>query len=129
MVGVVISGRHRIPVRNIWLLMLYASDLFRQLDGNRRAGVEDNPDDIPDLIAEILAYEVERRLARNLSMGWRTREADLNRVRGRVNLSPNPPWEGRRRGELGMRKPLHLGECLGGNWDRCTRQTFSDSRT
>ena len=86
MVAPVISGRHRIPVRNIWLLMLYASDLFRRIDDSRRAGVEDNPNDIPDLVAEILAHEVERRLARNLSMGWRTRKDVLNRVRGRVDL-------------------------------------------
>ena len=86
MVGAVISGRSRIPVRNIWLLLLYASELFRHLDSSSRAGVEDNPDDIPDLIAEILAREVERRLARNLSMGWRTRQADITRVRGRVDL-------------------------------------------
>ena len=103
MVGVVISGRHRIPVRNIWLLMLYASDLFHQLDGHRRAGVEDNPDDIPDLIAEILAYEVERRLARNLSMGWRMREADLNRVRGRVNLRRTESRQLLERGKVACR--------------------------
>ena len=80
------SGRNRIPVRNVWLLLLYASDLFRQLDRGRRSGVEQNPDDIPDLIAEILAHEVEQRLARNLSMGWRTRKEDLSRIRGRVDL-------------------------------------------
>ena len=66
----VLSGQRRIPLRNIWLLLLYASELFRQLDDAERAGVEDRPDDIPDLVAEILAHEVERRLARNLSYGW-----------------------------------------------------------
>jgi len=43
----------RIPVRNLWLLMLYASDLFR-IRGTGKAGLEDSPDDVPDLIAEIL---------------------------------------------------------------------------
>ena len=86
MIGIVTSGRHRIPLRNIWLLLLYASDLFRHLDTTHRAGIEENPDDIPDLIAEILAYEVDRRLARNLSSGWQTRHADLTRIRGRINL-------------------------------------------
>ena len=75
----------KIPVRNIWLLMLYASDLFRQLDNHRRAKVEENPDDIPDLIGEILAHAVEYRLRRNLSFGYRSRVADLSRVRGRIN--------------------------------------------
>lgn len=44
----------RIPVRNLWLLMLYASELFRQLDRGKIA-IEENPDDIPDLVAELLA--------------------------------------------------------------------------
>ena len=75
----------RIPVRNLWLLMLYASDLFREL-GTRASAVEDNPDDIPDLVGEILAAEVERRLRRNLTYGYQSRSAELNRVRGRINL-------------------------------------------
>ena len=86
MIRTVSSGRTQIPIRNIWLLMLYASDLFRHLDSSGRTGAEENPDDIPDLIAEILAYEVERRLARNLNRGWQMRRADLTRVRGRVDL-------------------------------------------
>ena len=73
-------------MRNIWLLILYASDLFPQLDRGTRAGIEDNPDDIPDLIARILAGAVESRLARNLNLGWRTREAALSRVRGRIDF-------------------------------------------
>lgn len=75
----------RIPVRNLWLLMLYASDLFRQI-GRKKVSVEDNPDDIPDLVAEILAHAVEERLYRNLSSGFRQREDVLSRVRGRIDL-------------------------------------------
>ena len=76
----------RIPVRNIWLLMLYASRLFRDLPASRRYAVEENPDDIPNLVAEILASAVERRLRRNLSADFHRRQADLNRVRGRIDL-------------------------------------------
>ncbi len=80
------SGRiGRIPVRNLWLLMLYASALFRQLDKEKIA-LEDNPDDIPDLIAEVLARAVERRLMRSLSIGYQPRKAVLNRLRGRIDL-------------------------------------------
>ena len=75
----------RIPVRNLWLLMLYASDLFRQR-GQQKTAVEDNPDGIPDLVAEILAHAIEKRLHRNLSFGYREREAELSRVRGRIDL-------------------------------------------
>ena len=76
----------RIPVRNIWLLMLYASDLFRHIDRHKRVSVEENPDDIPDLVAEILAREVSLRLKRNLSIGYKPRKAVLRRVRGRIDL-------------------------------------------
>lgn len=75
----------RIPVRNLWLLMLYASDLFRHID-TAKVSVEDNPDDIPDLVAEILSRQVERRLKRNLSYGYQSRETILGRVRGRINF-------------------------------------------
>jgi 5-methylcytosine-specific restriction enzyme subunit McrC len=75
----------RIPVRNLWLLMLYASGLFRQLNRGKVA-IEENPDDIPDLVAELLAHLVERRLKRNLSFGYRSKFAVLNRVRGHIDL-------------------------------------------
>lgn len=76
----------RIPVRNLWLLMLYASDLFRQLDTSEARSTEDNPDNLPDLVAEILSHEVERRLKRNLSYGYQYRHEVLGRVRGRIDL-------------------------------------------
>jgi len=75
----------RIPVRNLWLLMLYASDLFRDLE-KAKISVEDNPDDIPDLVAEILCRLVEHRIKRNLSYGYQSREVVLGRVRGRIDL-------------------------------------------
>ena len=59
-----------IPLRNIWLLMLYASDLY-YLPQIRKTGVEDNPEDLPDLIAELLCDSVERRLRMNLTASYR----------------------------------------------------------
>ena len=75
-----------IPVRNIWLLLLYASQLYRELPEARRVQLENAPDDIPDLAAELLANAVERRLRRSLTFDYQRREADLNRVRGGINL-------------------------------------------
>ena len=75
----------RIPVRNLWLLMLYASDLFRTR-GTGKVGLEDSPDDLPDLVAEILAHAVEMRQRRHLSLGYRYRNDVLNRVRGRIDV-------------------------------------------
>jgi len=74
-----------IPVRNIWLLMLYASRLYRELPSRLRYGVEENPDLIPDLVAEILTGAVERRIRRNLTLEFHRRRADLTRVRGRID--------------------------------------------
>ena len=86
------SGAHEgigqidgIPVRNLWLLMLYASNLFREFE-KKKVTVEDNPDDIPDLVAEMLCRRVEHRIQRNLSYGYQSREAVLGRVRGRIDL-------------------------------------------
>lgn len=75
----------RIPVRNLWLLMLYASDLFR-CGGIGKVGIEDAPDDLPDLVGKILVQAVEARQRRQLSPGYRMRNATLNRVRGRIDV-------------------------------------------
>lgn len=73
-----------VPVRNIWLLMLYASELFR-ICGNDKVNLDDNPDDLPDLIAQILVHAVEERQHRHFSQGYYTKEATLSRVRGRID--------------------------------------------
>lgn len=74
----------RVPVRNLWLLLLYASNLAR-FGGRFDAAVEESPD-LPGLIARLLCFAVERRLRRNLSRGYRRVEAVLSRVRGRIDL-------------------------------------------
>ena len=74
-----------IPVRNIWLLMLYASRLYRELPSRRRYGVEENPDELPNLVAEILTGAVQRRIRRNLTFEFQRSRADLTRVRGRID--------------------------------------------
>jgi 5-methylcytosine-specific restriction enzyme subunit McrC len=74
----------RIPVRNLWLLVLYASDLGRYF-GQFAGMVEESPD-LPSLIGRLLAYAVEHRLRRNLSRGYVRREAVLSRVRGRIDV-------------------------------------------
>jgi 5-methylcytosine-specific restriction enzyme subunit McrC len=75
----------RIPVRNLWLLMLYASDLTR-FKGAFDARVDDNIKDIPDLIARLLSHAVEHRLRRNFTRGYCHREKALTRVRGRIDV-------------------------------------------
>ena len=97
-----ISRVGRIPVRNLWLLMLYASDLFRDLE-KAKVAVEDNPDDIPDLVAEMLCRKVERRIRRNLTYGYQSREAVLGRVRGRIDLLNTERYRLLDRGKIACR--------------------------
>ncbi len=85
MTGVIVSGRTRIPVRNLWLLMLYASALYQDHDALHRGNVEENPDCLVDVIAELLADAVESRLQRSLGHAYRPRTADLARVRGQID--------------------------------------------
>ena len=73
-----------IPVRNIWLLFLYASHLahFR---GRYDVAVEEAPD-FPSLVARLLCFAVQRRLRRNLSCSYQQTTAILSRVRGRIDI-------------------------------------------
>lgn len=92
----------RIPVRNLWLLMFYASDLFRQL-GHDKHAVEDAPEEIPDLVAEILVQAVDERIRRNLGFGYQPREAILGRVRGRIDLLQTERHQLLERGRIACR--------------------------
>ncbi|WP_335916838.1 5-methylcytosine-specific restriction endonuclease system specificity protein McrC [Shewanella chilikensis] len=75
----------QIPMRNIWLLLFYASDLYRHL-GSNKIDVEDSPEQIANLVAEVLCHLIEERLVRNLSRGYSRKEAEVSRVRGRINV-------------------------------------------
>ena len=65
--------------------MLYASDIAR-FGGRFDALIEDDLADLPDLVGRLLSREVDRRIRRNLSRGYRHRDAVLTRVRGRIDL-------------------------------------------
>jgi len=81
------QGTTRIPVRSLWFLLIYASGLLDQLRSTERdqilAGERD--DDLIDAIAEVLVAEVEDRLRRELTVQYHGRQADLHRVRGRID--------------------------------------------
>ena len=77
--------RLQIPIRNVWLLQLYASSLYRS-DGADLVAAEDNPEELPDLIARILADEVTVRLHTGLSVGIHQTTRAVTRVRGRINV-------------------------------------------
>lgn len=75
----------RIPVRNLWWLMWYASDVFR-MAGMADIALEASPNDLPDLVARLLQRAVSLRLRRQLGFAYRAHDAVLNRVRGRIDI-------------------------------------------
>lgn len=73
-----------IPLRNIWLLFLYAADLARFKDATKVE--EEAARDLPELLARVLLRVVRQRLRRNLSRGYQAQNAVLSRVRGRIDV-------------------------------------------
>ena len=76
----------RIPIRNLWFLLLHAWDLAR-LGDRYGAEVEALDDDAPlaALIACLLCAAVDGRLRRGLRRGYVARAAVTSRVRGRID--------------------------------------------
>lgn len=87
-----------IPIRNLWLLLMYASDLAAF--GERFDGLADESADLPELLARLLAWVVERRLRQNLSRAYEPRTAVLHRVRGRIDWLRTEAGQHLNRGEV-----------------------------
>ena len=66
--------------------MLYASRLYQCNELLRDRAVEDNPEDLFELVAEVLVTAVERRLQRSLGRQYRRRAATITRVRGHIDV-------------------------------------------
>ncbi len=73
-----------IPLRNIWLLFLYAADLVQFKDATKVEA--ESARNLPELLARLLTRVVQQRLRRNLSRGYQPRHAVLSRVRGRIDV-------------------------------------------
>ncbi len=78
-------GPNKIPIRNLWLLMLYASDLYKYI-GTTKVDAEENPEEVADLVAKVLCHQVEERLKRNLSNGYQAKAETVTRLRGRIDV-------------------------------------------
>lgn len=76
----------KIPIKNIWLLLLYASDLYRSLGKQQRIQLENNPEDLIKLAAELYCKAAWERLMRSLSCGYTPHTQILNRVRGKIDI-------------------------------------------
>lgn len=77
------SSHVGIPVRNLWMLLVYASELAG-FEEAHEASV-DGDVELSDLLARLLTVVVERRLRRSLSRGYVDRRKALSRVRGRID--------------------------------------------
>lgn len=89
----------QIPIRNVWLLQLFASSLY-QSAGAGLVAAEDNPEDLPQLVARILADEVTQRLHTGLTVGFKETSRSVTRVRGRINVLPTDRHQLLRRGQI-----------------------------
>lgn len=74
-----------IPIRNIWVLMFYASDLCL-LHNKRSVSIEERPEDILNIVAEILCKEVEARIRFQLNSSFHLQERELTKVRGKIDI-------------------------------------------
>ncbi|GAB3270222.1 5-methylcytosine-specific restriction endonuclease system specificity protein McrC [Sinomonas notoginsengisoli] len=82
--SVVVADGVRIPVRNVWLLLLYASE-FYQSGPEAFDGIEEYPEKLPELLAELLVASAEDRLRRPLTPSFSKTSRDLARVRGGID--------------------------------------------
>lgn len=74
-----------IPVRNLWLLYLWASDLYEFLEPHERTLPEQDAENLPALAATILCSEVEHRLRREPTVQYVARREHVAAVRGRID--------------------------------------------
>lgn len=81
------AGKTEIPIRSLWLLLIYSSDMLAQLQSSDResllAGNHDA--DLIGAIAEVLVNEVENRIRKQLTFHYHRTSRDLTRVRGRID--------------------------------------------
>lgn len=75
----------KIPVRNVYYLLLYAWDHLGA--GEETAADAEDLTHLHDLFAHVLADTVARLLARGLDRGYRTMEEPVAGVRGRIDLA------------------------------------------
>ncbi|MCQ9347777.1 restriction endonuclease [Corynebacterium phoceense] len=74
-----------VPMRSVWLLQLYASEAYRR-GVITDAAVDAADVEMPVLLTTMLCEAVERRLTRELSVGFSRRAATLHRVRGKIDV-------------------------------------------
>ncbi len=91
----------RIPIRNLWFLLVYAWDLAA-FAPSLKVELEKSPD-LPHLVVGLFAAVVERRLRRSPTRHYVGRAATLPRVRGRIDVFRTAVERTLERGEVACR--------------------------
>ena len=78
-----------IPIRNVWLLILFASKLYRHYDElpiqYRSGSIEDGIEDVVSFAANLLVNATERRFRRELNHQFERKTSEIARVRGKID--------------------------------------------
>ncbi|MDO6644085.1 5-methylcytosine restriction system specificity protein McrC [Acinetobacter guillouiae] len=77
--------KYGIPIRNIWLLILYASEVYTASE-DKFLDVEDNPEDLYTLVLELLCEQFEKNISKGLSCNYVNKNENLTRIRGSINF-------------------------------------------
>lgn len=82
--------------------MLYASEFYK-MGADSFDGIEDYPEKLPDLLAEILVSSVADRLKKPLTSEYAAAHDDLRRVRGRIDVLRTESHQLLNRGQVACR--------------------------
>ncbi len=80
------EDKKRESIKNLWFLLLYASEYFKYIEEKNGRSIDGNTDNLADLIAKILVETVKLRLKDSLNLSYQPRQETLRRVRGRIDL-------------------------------------------
>jgi 5-methylcytosine-specific restriction enzyme subunit McrC len=74
-----------IPIRNLWLLMWYASDFYAHM-GSSSQGVEQQADDLPHSLQQLFLTQCAQLCARPLRQSYARTAQRLAHVRGKIDM-------------------------------------------
>lgn len=95
------TSEHGIPIRNLWFLLVHAFDCLQLLE--RAPGDVDGDAELSDMLGQLLAEVVERRLRLGLSRGYVEKSGALARVRGRIDWLATESGQWLLRGKVACR--------------------------
>lgn len=77
--------KYGIPIKNVWLLILYASEVYKTSE-DKFFNIEENLEDLYTVILELLCNQFDKNISKGFSSNYVTRSENLTRVRGSINF-------------------------------------------